>query len=269
MKPILLLAGAAAIALCACTKKEEEEEQAETAAPEETKILALGEEEAVSAEEESSAEDLFNTVSELADEDAPEADGTERFYGKRAFTIVSTQTGAEEGDVTEHVRDWGRKRAEIKDTSMSIAGFTQETKQRLIYDGDQIITIDETTGNVTTSVNPFYDAIVSRMKNKSGVEYGKEIMAQFGGRETGEKGKFAGHECDYWEVASAGTKSCVTSWGATLHSSTNMGGVTMEKTAVEVRMDDGGPDSAFEYDASKAQEAPDISKIMQQMKQPD
>lgn len=242
--------------LAACTKKED---AALNAAPEEAEITL--------EDLEGPTTEALQTATDLLDEEenAPEADGKERFYGKRAFTIVSTQTGAEEGDVTEHVRDWGRLRAEVKDTSISIAGFTQATNQRIIYDGADITTVDETSGAVTTATNPIYNAMVARMKGKSGVEFGKEMMTQMGGRVTDEKAKFAGHDCTYWELPSLGGKACVTDWGGTLHTVVAMAGVSMEKTATQVRMGDGGPDSVYQFDASKAQEAPNLEDIMKQL----
>lgn len=253
-------------ALGACTQKQDAEANA---APEEAEIVIA---ETTGDLDENTAElteNLANMAAEMVDEDAPEADGTERFYGKKTFTIVSRQTGVEEGNVTEHVREWGRLRAEIKNTTMSVAGFTQDTKQRGIYEGAKIVTVDEITGGTTTTTNPLYDGIVARMKGKTGVDFGKEMMAQMGGVETEETGSFDGHDCHYWEIASLNSKTCVTDWGGTLHSVVNMGGMSFEKTATEVRMNDGGPDAAFAYDASKATEAPNLQDIMKQMQQPD
>ncbi len=266
MKSFFATAGAVALiaSLSACTKKEEAEKKA-------SEDDAMVEFETPSDDESAGDDKLLNdnapleNALDLIDEDAPEADGTERFFGKKSFTIVSKQTGMEEGDVVEHVRDWGRKRAEIKNTSVSIGGFTQPTSQRAIYDGSKITTVDETTGRVTTTTNPMYDAIVARMKGKSGVDFGKEVMIQMNGEVTDEKGNFDGHDCEYWVIASMGAKSCITSWGGTLHTIVNMGGMSMEKTAIEVRMNDGGPDDAFAYDASKATEAPNLEEIMKKM----
>lgn len=262
MKTILLAVSASALALglAACAKKEE---------PQETATV----EEAVQAEAAAGVEvdDLTTTaeaaVSALAaDPDAPPADGTERFYGKKAFTIVSKQTGMQSGDIVEHVRDWGRRSARITNTSMTMGGFTQTTRQRVIQNGAEIITVDDAAGTVTSMKNPIYDSVVAAMKGKSGIAFGKEIMTRMGARETGEKGSFAGQGCDYWELASAGTKTCVTEWGGTLHVLTNMAGMSIERTATEARLGDGGPDEAFAYDASNVTTAPDLSEIMQQIR---
>ncbi len=267
MKSLFATTGAIALltGLSACTQEQDAEANS---APDDVEIVL--EELTDDVEENASeiTENLANMATEMVNEDAPEADGTERFYGKKAFTIVSEQTGVEAGEVIEHVREWGRLRAEIKNTTMSVAGFSQETNQRAIYESAKIITINEATKSVVEAQNPMYDSIVSRMKGKSGVDFGKEMMAQMGGVETDEKGRFANHDCGYWEIASLNSKTCITEWGGTLHSIVNMGGMSFEKTATAVRMNDGGPDSAFAYDASKATQAPNLQDIMKQMQQP-
>jgi hypothetical protein len=100
------------------------------------------------------------------------------------------------------------------------------------------------------------------MRGRTGVEFGKEIMTRAGGRPTGEKGSFAGQACDYWEIASLGSRSCVTPWGATLHVKTTFAGVATEQTATAVRLGDGGPDEAFAYDKSKVTEGPNLADIL-------
>lgn len=206
--------------------------------------------------------------SSQAASDAPSESGgagEERFYGRETFTLVGAQSGAESGSFTEHVRDWGRTRAEIKDVTLSMMGITQRTNTRVVYTGPQIATVDLATGNVTTAVNPLYTQVSEAMRGRDGVEFGQEIMTQMGGRATGESGNFAGHACDYWEIAQLNSRSCVTPWGATLHNRTSLAGVTMERTVSEVRIGDGGPDAAFQYDASRATAAPSLEDIRAKM----
>lgn len=194
------------------------------------------------------------------------AGGGERFYGQEEFTIVMAHSGSQTGTTTTHVRDWGRSRAEVNETTLSVAGMKQKTANRVIHEGARATTVDAGTNAGTAMVNPLYDQVVASMRGKTGVEFGKEIMTRMGGRPTGEKGTFAGQACDYWEVASLGSRSCVTPWGATLHLKSAFGGVAMEQTATEVRLGDGGPDAAFAYDKSKITEAPNLSDIMGKMK---
>jgi hypothetical protein len=195
-----------------------------------------------------------------------DAGGGERFYGRERFTIVYAHSGRQTGTSTEHVRDWGRRRAEIADTTLSVSGVTQRTNTRAVYEGPKVTTIDLGTQAVTTMTNPFYDRIVAAMRGRDGVEVGREMMTQMGGRPTGERGNFAGQDCEYWEVAQLGSRSCVAPWGATLHIRSSMAGIVIEKTATQVLMGDGGPDAAFQYDASRATQAPNLQDVMDKMK---
>ena len=78
--------------------------------------------------------------------------GDERFYGREQFTLVGNQSGTESGTFTEHVRDWGRTRAEIKDVTLSTMGITRRTNTRAVYNGPEIATVDLESGNVTVIV---------------------------------------------------------------------------------------------------------------------
>ncbi len=197
---------------------------------------------------------------------AAAAGGEERLYGQEKFTLVYKLTGQQSGSVTEHNRAWGRKRVEINDTVLTVAGMTQKTRTRVIYDRASIITVDPDTGAATTTVNPMYDQLIGAMRGRSGVEMGKEMMVAMGGQSTGEQGSFAGQACEYWTVAAVGARSCVTPWGATLKQTTTFAGVTMDREAIEVRIGDGGPDDAYAYDASKATAGPDLKKAMDVLK---
>ncbi len=196
---------------------------------------------------------------------AETADGKERFYGKERFTLVMTHSGSQTGTTTTHVRDWGRLRAEINDHSLSVAGMVQPTRNRIVFEGARATTIDAASNAATALDNPFYDQVVAAMRGRTGVEFGEQIMAQLGGRATGEKGSFAGEPCDYWEIAAVGSRSCVTPWGATLHLKTSFGGITLEQTATDLRVGDGGPDTAFAFDAASVTEAPDLTDLMSKL----
>lgn len=188
------------------------------------------------------------------------------FYGEDAFTIQYKLSGTESGTLTEHVSACGRKRVEIQDSKISMMGITQTTKKRTIYEGAEIITIDDNSGAITKGENPLYAKLVASMEGKSGVEFGEQMMQQMGGRKTGETGNYAGQDCQMWEIASLGSKSCVTPWGATLFASTNVMGMASAREATTVKIGDAGPPAAYTYDESKAEQAPDVMKLLEQMK---
>ncbi|MFT4572432.1 MAG: hypothetical protein ACI8TX_003280 [Hyphomicrobiaceae bacterium] len=89
-------------------------------------------------------------------------------------------------------------------------------------------------------------------------------MKQMGGRATGEAGTYAGVDCDVWEIASLGSNTCITTWGGTLFASSNVMGMASGREATSVKLDDAGPAEAYTYDVSKAQQAPDVMKLLKQ-----
>ncbi len=188
------------------------------------------------------------------------------FYGQDRFSIDYTLSGTESGTITEHVDACGVRRVEVKNTQVSVMGMVQRTDQRVIYDGEQIITVDNATGSVTTTTNPFYAQMAAAADREGGgVALGERMMRGMGGTPTGQTGSYAGHSCDRWQVAQLGAEVCVTSWGATLHMRSNIMGMTMERTATAVRLNDAGPADAYSYDASKAQATPNLGDIMRMM----
>jgi hypothetical protein len=130
------------------------------------------------------------------------------FYGETSFTIVTKLSGLESGEITEHVMDCGRKRVEIRDTSMTV-----------------------------------------------------------GGRATGKTGNYAGIDCDFWDIPALQTQSCVTSWGATLYTQAALMNMASEREATSIKIGDPGPASAYAYDASAAQQQPDVAEFMKLFQQ--
>jgi hypothetical protein len=195
---------------------------------------------------------------------AASSDGP-RFYGRETFTITYASTGTQTGPSTEHIRNWGNQRVDIQNTSTTIAmaGFsnTQVNNSRTIYDGDKIININTDTGATTITTSPIYDQLVSAIGNGEGVNFGMAMMQQMGGQPTGETGNYAGQTCHSWQLAQAGTRTCITDWGGSLFTETNLGPMSFTRTATEVRLGDGGPDSAFQYDAANATAGPDLGSV--------
>jgi hypothetical protein len=193
----------------------------------------------------------------------PEERPHTKFYGEEKFTVVYNVTGSpESGAVTEHVSDWGNKRVEIKDLTFKYAGIVKTTKQRVIYDGAEVVTVDLTTGAVTKMNNPMYDKIVASMKDKQGVEYGKAWATAMGGAPTGKTLKYAGHDCAEWSMPGMGTSICVTPSGITLFNATKMGPIASTRKVAELKLGDGGPDGVYAYDATKVKVQPNLQDIM-------
>lgn len=187
------------------------------------------------------------------------------FFGEESFTVEFKLTGMETGSITEHVKDCGRKRVEIRDSSMTMSGMTTVQKKRTIYDGDQIITVDSVNGAVTKTTNPMYDQLVESMGSQGGVEFGKQLMQQLGGQDTGKTATYAGTECQIWEIPTLSTTTCVTAWGATLQNSVTMMGMTSDREATKVELGNPGPEQAYTYDAAQAQQQPDVMELLKQL----
>ncbi|MGE3297558.1 MAG: hypothetical protein AB7I68_09405 [Porticoccaceae bacterium] len=202
---------------------------------------------------------LAATGTAVAADAAPDV----QFYEQEKFTVVYKVEGSpESGTITEHADRWGNKRVEIKDLAMNYAGIKQTTKQRVIYDGSSIVTVDLKTGAATKIANPLHDKVTASMKGKSGVEYGKEWATAMGAKPTHETHTYAGLECDEWAMPSLGTTICVAKNGILLRTATNMGPVNSTRTATKVTLGDGGPADVYKYDASKVRAVPHLEEIM-------
>lgn len=173
----------------------------------------------------------------------PVADHNRKFFGREAFTIVMEQTGRETGTVTMHYRDWGRRSAEI--TKVTNAATGRVTDTRSFTDGAVTVVIDNLTGDVEVSENPFFNEAAEEASATEDDDFGPAAMARMSAEATGESATIAGEPCDYWIVM--GAKKCVSAWGPTLQSTMEIGDTVADRKAVEVRIGDGGPDSAFVY----------------------
>lgn len=200
-----------------------------------TTLLALAACERVTAPETATAE--------TSETSAKTAETGRKFFGREAFTIVMQQTGREEGTLTLHYRDWGRRSAEIAKLTNTETGEVIDT--RSFTDGAVNVTIDNLTGKVQVFENPYYHPTADDEPSTPDDGFGAAAMERLGGEKTGESASIAGQTCDYWNAL--GAKMCVAPWGATLHSTMGIGDTVADRKAVEVRLGDGGPDSAFVY----------------------
>lgn len=165
-----------------------------------------------------------------------------------------THSGAVTGTTTRYVRNWGRRQAIVNDMVMSAGGLTHSYRNRIVMEGARLITIDE-TGTATGETLADYEENWADWRGRSAMERFEHQMPNIGMRRTGESDSFAGQACEYWEAPSIGMRDCVTSWGLSLYESDYLANVA-EEVATEVRMGDGGPDSAFAYDSSNVTESP-------------
>ncbi len=171
------------------------------------------------------------------------ADSSQKFFGRETFTIVLEQTGREVGTVTMHYREWGRRSAEVTKLTNTETGKVTDT--RSFTNGAASVTIDNVTGEVVVTENPYYSQAAAEASTSADDAFGPTAMARMSAEATGESATIAGERCDYWMVM--GTKKCVAPWGPTLQSTMEIGDSVADRKAVEVRIGDGGPDSVFVY----------------------
>lgn len=173
-----------------------------------------------------------------------EADTGRKFFGQKQFTIVMLLSGRENGTVTMHYRDWGRRSAEV--SKLSNADTGEKTDKRTFTEGAISVTVDNLTGKVDVYENPYYRETTDDGVTPPPDAIGPASMTEMGAERLGESAVIAGEPCEYWNVM--GAKKCVSPWGPTLHSAMDLGGRLAEMKAVEVRLGDGGPDSVFVYE---------------------
>lgn len=173
-----------------------------------------------------------------------EADTGRKFFGQKQFTVVMLLSGRENGTVTMHYRDWGRRAAEV--SKLSNADTGEKTDKRTFTEGAISVTVDNLTGKVEVFENPYYRETTDDGPAPALDAIGPASMTEMGAERLGESAVIAGEPCEYWNVM--GAKKCVSPWGPTLHSTMDLGGRLAEMKAVEVRLGDGGPDEVFVYE---------------------
>lgn len=178
-----------------------------------------------------------------------------RYYDRETFTVVATHRGAMTGTTTTYVREWGRRQAIVNDMLVSAGDLTYPYRNRIVMENGRIVTIDE-AGVATGQTVADFEQHWAEWRGRSAMERFEFQMPNAGMRRTGASGAFAGQPCEYWEAPSIGMRDCITSWALTLYESDTLANFVAETVASEVRMGDGGPDSAFAYDPATVTEKP-------------
>ncbi len=169
-----------------------------------------------------------------------------KFLGVKSVTIKGVIKGnMQNGTYTEYIDDYGNIRVEKSNVTM--AGY--KVNQWIIQKGRDIYTLDEKTKTATKTVNTMYDSMAASVKAKGREATYNEFYAALGGSLTGETGKYADQICDYWEIKNINSQVCVTEEGLGLSVKSNMGGMSINKEATEVKMGDPGPKSVYEIPA--------------------
>ncbi|WP_226634631.1 hypothetical protein [Brevundimonas poindexterae] len=178
-------------------------------------------------------------------------------FDKQEFTIISRDV-AGNATKTEYVRDWGHRRVEVFESPSD--------SMRVVYEGGLAWAILPPNDQVFEREDPTSDILAARISEAEGNTFGqRRMMASVGALPTGETGTFAGHECEYYQASAPGqsgrVRVCVADWGGVLYMKAASPGGEIEVVATTVRLGDGGPDSAFEFDRAGAQRVTPSSPV--------
>lgn len=154
-----------------------------------------------------------------------------RRYDIKEATVNYDVSGTISGTEKLSIRNYGLQEARETHTSITIAGFTQNTDSLVLTDGVEITNIDLNTLTATTIQNPLYDEILKHSQ-KDLQEVGEEFMKNMNAKKIGTE-TIAGKDCDIWTVSDLASEVCV--WkGIPLRSSSNVGGITHLQVATSI-----------------------------------
>jgi hypothetical protein len=177
----------------------------------------------------------------------------EKLFGREKFTIVLEYRSRFVGTHTVYVRDWGRLRA-LVDIQRRVGDPEEYTYDRYqVCRRDKCFHKEGTDGEIETSANDIgYSLILEKLIANPGAYDAVHAFYPARLERSGKRDTIAGQDCEYWTNSSGrmNVGRCLTSWGAML----SWGNADQsEETfrAVEVRLDDGGPDEAFNWAPEK------------------
>jgi hypothetical protein len=186
---------------------------------------------------------------QVAQAPSASSDGTlEKLYGLERFTIVLQYRSRFVGTRTIHVRDWGRSRAivEIQRRVGDPEEFTYDLYQ--VCRRGKCFHKDGADGEIETADDFGYALILQKLTTDPTAYDAAQAFVPARLERSGRKDIIAGQDCEYWTNSSGRMNSggCYTSWGGML----SWGNSDQSKEnfrAVEVRVNDGGPDAAFNW----------------------
>lgn len=172
---------------------------------------------------------------------------TPRLHPVRAYTIVYRLAGRMTGTETEHSDAYGYRRAVLSRTELRAGGRVVKANTRAYTIGDTTVTIDFVAGTASRVRNPLYNRIVARTAAEKAEDFGLRMIRAMGYRPTGARKTIAGETCEVWKGPTGET--CFTSDALSLEVKTTLAGMSITRTAVQVRRGDPGPASVYQADA--------------------
>ena len=202
-------------------------------------------------------------------------------------TIHYELRGAQQGNETLYLKDYGRLRAKHHNSATTVMGVTTRTDTLELTDPDWITTFNlaEKTANRHTNPGKLYLAEYGKLTRTEKQQVGKNAR-QLGGALLGQGGgvlkpcneKILGYECDVTTISGIASTSLLRGTDIPLRTEMHLMGMKSIITALRIDTDSAIPASAFTVPAGIAVEtdpeaeallAQTVHQMMSTLKRPD
>ncbi|WP_133162363.1 hypothetical protein [Hyphococcus luteus] len=165
------------------------------------------------------------------------------------YTVISKISGVDTGFKLTYVRNAGNKRLDIRKFTRDAIGFVFDVHEGYLFDKGKAASIDYRRDIITNPMADRYSKPQARGEGSPNLQFGLDSYLFGPVSKTDRRAEIAGYECTYWRYEMHDAEECVTQWGASLHTILKFPGDigSVEFIATKVLIDDGGPDSAFDF----------------------
>ncbi|MCK5782738.1 MAG: hypothetical protein KAH10_09130 [Flavobacteriales bacterium] len=185
-------------------------------------------------------------------------DSNYKVFPFKSGIIEYKQEGNATGSHTKYIEDYGYKQADFTETETTIFGFTSKENNATILIGPELTVLDYKSNTASIGKNPVYETYANS-KNANYEELGKMSLKKLGFKNTGNKEKISGKNCEIWE----GTLGKIWTWkGLALKSVTSVLGITITEIATTIKIDTKVPASKFEIPKGMKTDKIDIPQDM-------
>lgn len=173
-----------------------------------------------------------------------------------------------EGNVTGtkmlYIDDYGHKEAEKSEIITSIMGFQTKEKEDVVTVGADVFVINHEEKTVARQVNPFYKDYAENV-GKDYMKIGKDALVSLGYKQEGTASLLE-KTCDVWK----GMNTIIYVWkGLVLKSETNMTGMNIIETAIDINQNSEIPQDVFKvpegYSLQKVPNVVGLGEIMEEV----
>jgi len=169
-------------------------------------------------------------------------------------TVQYELTGSEKGSETLYVKDYGKRQARLRTSTMTMMGTSQKMDTVQITDPDWIYSFDlvKKKGTKTTNPTKIYQEEYNKLSagekmnfEKNAKEMGTGMMGQFGGKVQQKGAKILGYDCDVTTVGGMSTVYILHGSNIPLRSETSVMGMNNVLSATKFDTSTSVPDQVF------------------------